>query len=112
MLEKKLLIPETFSADPSVHVFNGKLYIYPSHDRDVELESNDNGDQYMMEDYHVYEMENTEIMPKDCGMIFILKMYLGQKSSFGHQIVPKKTENTTFTFRHATSRVSSALALQ
>lgn len=73
MLEKKLLIPETFSADPSVHVFNGKLYIYPSHDRDVELESNDNGDQYMMEDYHVYEMQDTETMPKDCGMIFHLK---------------------------------------
>ena len=73
MLEKKLLIPETFSADPSVHVFNGKLYIYPSHDRDVELESNDNGDQYMMEDYHVYEMKDVETMPKDCGMIFHLK---------------------------------------
>lgn len=69
MLEKKPLITDTFTADPSAHVFNGALYIYPSHDRDIPLESNDNGDQYMMEDYHVYEMKDMTVPPRDCGMV-------------------------------------------
>ena len=28
----KYLVPGDYMADPAVHVFNGKLYIYPSHD--------------------------------------------------------------------------------
>jgi Glycosyl hydrolases family 43 len=69
MLEKKPLITHMYSADPSAHSFNGKIYIYPSHDLDLELESNDNGDQYAMVDYHVYEMANAETLPKDCGCV-------------------------------------------
>ena len=45
MIEKKPLITHMYTADPSANVFNGKLYIYPSHDRDIDIESNDNGDQ-------------------------------------------------------------------
>ena len=26
------LVSEIFTADPSAHLFNGKIYIYPSHD--------------------------------------------------------------------------------
>lgn len=70
MIEKKPLVNDLYTADPSAHVFNGKIYIYPSHDEDVDVENNDNGDQYGMKDYHVYEMENTETYPKDCGCIF------------------------------------------
>lgn len=73
MLEKKPLITDEFSADPSANVFGGKLYIYPSHDRNIELESNDNGDQYMMTDYHVYEMTDMTKPPRDCGVIFTLE---------------------------------------
>ena len=62
-------VTEQYSADPSANVFNGKLYIYPSHDRDIEMESNDNGDQYAMEDYHVYEMADMNTPPKDLGVI-------------------------------------------
>lgn len=69
MIEKKPLVTDLYTADPSAHVFNGKLYIYPSHDRDIDIENNDNGDQYMMEDYHVYRMEDTETYPTDCGMV-------------------------------------------
>lgn len=39
-----------FTADPSAHVFNGRLYVYPSHDRETDIEDNDNGDQYDMVD--------------------------------------------------------------
>lgn len=52
------LVTHIFTADPSAHVFEGKLYIYPSHDLDHDGPSNDNGDQYAMEDYHVLSMED------------------------------------------------------
>ena len=52
MKEKRYLIPEDYHADPSVHVFNGKLHVYPSHDWDCTDTENDNGDQYDMKDYH------------------------------------------------------------
>ena len=26
------LVSEIFTADPSAHIFNGKIYVYPSHD--------------------------------------------------------------------------------
>lgn len=52
------LVKHIYTADPSAHVFEGKLYIYPSHDLDHDRESNDNGDQYDMEDYHVLSMED------------------------------------------------------
>jgi len=48
------LVSHIYTADPSAHVFNGKLYIYPSHDVDAGIADNDNGDQYAMADYHVF----------------------------------------------------------
>lgn len=45
-------------ADPSVHVFNGRVYIYPSHDWECENVENDNGDQYVMKDYHVLSTDD------------------------------------------------------
>ena len=54
-MEKKFryLVPGDYMADPAVHVFDGKLYIYPSHDRESGVEENDNGDHFDMCDYHV-----------------------------------------------------------
>ena len=31
-VQKRYLFPKDYMADPSVHVFDGRLYIYPSHD--------------------------------------------------------------------------------
>jgi hypothetical protein len=50
----KPLITHLYTADPSAHVFNGRMYIYPSHDRETDIAFNDNGDQYDMADYHVF----------------------------------------------------------
>jgi len=47
-------------ADPAVHVFNGKLYIYPSHDRESGIAENDNGDHFDMVDYHAFSMDDVE----------------------------------------------------
>lgn len=52
------LVTHIFTADPSVHVFEGKLYIYPSHDVDHDGPTNDNGDQYAMTDYHVLSLDD------------------------------------------------------
>lgn len=53
----KPIVSHLFTADPSAHVFNNKLYVYPSHDRKTDIEDNDNGDQYDMNDYHVFSMD-------------------------------------------------------
>jgi len=49
---------EAFSADPSAHVFNGKIYIYGSHDYDSGIPSDDLGNQYAMKDYQVISMDS------------------------------------------------------
>jgi hypothetical protein len=48
-------------ADPSVHIFNGKVYIYPSHDWDSGKEEIDgDGGHFDMKDYHVFSMDDIE----------------------------------------------------
>ena len=54
---KRYLFPADYMADPSVHVFDGKIYIYPSHDWEASNVENDNGDQYIMKDYHVLSID-------------------------------------------------------
>lgn len=57
-MKKRYLFPSDYMADPSVHVFNGRVYIYPSHDWECENVENDNGDQYVMKDYHVLSTDD------------------------------------------------------
>ncbi len=52
------LVTHIFTADPSAHVFNDRIYIYPSHDLPHDGEDNDNGDEYQMRDYHVLSMDD------------------------------------------------------
>ena len=54
------LVTNIFTADPSAHVFDGKIYVYPSHDIAHDGEDNDNGDEYLMEDYHVLSMDDVD----------------------------------------------------
>jgi hypothetical protein len=46
---KQPLITNLYTADPSAHVFDGRLYIYPSHD------------------YHVFSMSDLQTLPVDHG---------------------------------------------
>ena len=50
------LVTNIYTADPSAHVFDDKLYIYPSHDYEAGIPQNDNGDHFAMRDYHVLSM--------------------------------------------------------
>ncbi len=67
--QNKPLVKHIYTADPSAHVFDGKIYIYPSHDLPHECEDNDNGDQYSMEDYHVLKMDSIDSECVDCGEV-------------------------------------------
>ena len=66
-MSKAPLVTHLFTADPSAHVFEGKVYVYPSHDLDLEAEENDLGDQYAMTDYHVLSQDHPEAPAKDHG---------------------------------------------
>jgi arabinoxylan arabinofuranohydrolase len=44
-------ITDRYTADPSAHVFGGRMYVYPSHDRDSSV-------TFDMTDYHVYSSAN------------------------------------------------------
>ncbi len=59
-MKKTYLIPDNYMADPSVHVWNGRLYIYPSHDWESGIPENDNGDHFNMKDYHVFSTDDLE----------------------------------------------------
>jgi len=57
MFAQNPIITNQFSADPSVRVFNGKIYLYPSHDILANEERGRPG-WFCMEDYHVFSSEN------------------------------------------------------
>lgn len=69
----KPLVTHIYTADPSVHVFNNKIYIYPSHDIDAGVSFNDNGDHFGMEDYHVLSMDTINSEAKDNGVALHVK---------------------------------------
>ncbi len=62
------LIKHIYTADPSAHVFNGKIYIYPSHDVDAGEAFDDLGSHFAMEDYHVVSMDSPEAEATDHGI--------------------------------------------
>lgn len=67
------LVTHIHTADPSAHVFEDKLYIYPSHDLEHNGEDNDNGDQYKMEDYHILSMDDVDVPCVDNGEALHMK---------------------------------------
>ena len=52
------LVTNIFTADPSAHVFDGKIYVYPSHDIPTDIPDDDLGSQYAMNDYVVLQMDD------------------------------------------------------
>jgi hypothetical protein len=67
------LIKHMYTADPSAHVFDGKIYIYPSHDIEAGIPFNDLGDHFGMEDYHVISMDNPNGVAVDNGLALHVK---------------------------------------
>ncbi len=67
------LISSIYTADPSAHVFEGKIYIYPSHDIETGTPENDNGDHFDMRDYHVLSMDSVNGKVTDHGVALSVK---------------------------------------
>ncbi len=63
------IVTHIFTADPSAHVYNDRIYIYPSHDIPHDGEDNDNGDEYQMKDYHVFSMDDKSDEVVDHGEV-------------------------------------------
>ena len=67
------LIPGIYTADPSAHVFDGKLFIYPSHDIDAGIPADDLGSHFAMRDYHVFSMDEVGGRVTDHGVALDIK---------------------------------------
>ncbi|MDA3928252.1 MAG: family 43 glycosylhydrolase [Prolixibacteraceae bacterium] len=55
-LSQNPLIQDQYTADPTARVFNGKVYVYPSHD--IRIDTGRFSNWFAMEDYHVFSSEN------------------------------------------------------
>jgi len=69
----KPLISHIYTADPSAHVFNGRIFIYCSHDVDAGEAFDDLGSHFAMEDYHVISMDDPDRKAKDNGVALQVK---------------------------------------
>jgi hypothetical protein len=68
MKKPRYLVKDLYTADPSAHVFNGKIYIYPSHDVESGIPENDLGDHFDMRDYHIFSMDSVDGEVTDHGV--------------------------------------------
>ncbi|MBR5062802.1 MAG: glycoside hydrolase family 43 protein [Prevotella sp.] len=59
-MKAKYLFPQDYMADPSANVFNNRLYVYPSHDRESGEAFDDDGGHFQMRDYHVLSFDDVE----------------------------------------------------
>src|SRR5471030_2427073 len=109
------LISSIYTADPSAHVFNGKIYIYPSHDIDAGIPENDNGDHFAMKDYHILSMDSIGGKVTDNGVALDIKdiPWAGRqlwapdaayKNGIYYLYFPVKDKNDVFHIGVATSK--------
>ena len=73
MKKPRYLVDHMYTADPAAHVFNGKLYIYPSHDIESGIPENDLGDHFDMKDYHVFSLDSVDGEVTDHGKVLDIK---------------------------------------
>jgi hypothetical protein len=52
------LVTEIYTADPSAHVFDGKIWIYGSHDIDAGIPQDDLGSHFAMRDYQPISLDS------------------------------------------------------
>lgn len=67
------LVNHIYTADPSAHVFNDRIYIYPSHDTATGTPENDLGDHFNMMDYHILSMDSIGGKVTDHGVALSVK---------------------------------------
>jgi hypothetical protein len=62
------LVMDQFTADPTARLFEGRIYVYPSHDIHEPPGYKGRKDWFVMEDYHVFSSDNLTDW-KDHGVI-------------------------------------------
>ena len=67
------LITGIYTADPSAHLFDGKIYVYPSHDIESNVPQDDEGGHFDMKDYHILSMDSIGGEVKDNGVALDIK---------------------------------------
>lgn len=61
------IIDGIYIADPSAHVYENKLYLYPSHDIENNVPADDQGSSFDMKDYHVFSISDFNSPVTDHG---------------------------------------------
>ena len=92
MMEARYLFPNDYMADPSANVFNGKLYIYPSHDWDSGEAFDDDGGHFQMKDYHVLSIDGDPMTAPvtDHGVILdVNEVPWAEKQMWDNDVVEK-----------------------
>lgn len=67
------LVKHIYTADPSAHVFEGKIYIYPSHDIETNVSRDADGAKFDMKDFHILSMDKIGGKVTDHGVALDLK---------------------------------------
>src|SRR5687768_7573408 len=67
------LVSHIYTADPSAHVFNGRIYIYPSHDTATGTPEDDLGSHFNMMDYHILSLDSIGGRVTDHGLALHIK---------------------------------------
>ncbi|HEX8316144.1 MAG TPA: glycoside hydrolase family 43 protein [Flavisolibacter sp.] len=67
------LVSHIYTADPSAHVFNGRIYVYPSHDTATGTPEDDLGTHFNMMDYHILSMDSVGGKVTDHGVALDIK---------------------------------------
>jgi hypothetical protein len=67
------LVSNIYTAEPSAHVFNGRIYVYPSHDTATGTKEDDLGGHFDMRDYHVLSMDSVGGPVTDHGVALDIK---------------------------------------
>ena len=90
-MKPRYLFPSDYMADPSANVFNGRLYVYPSHDWDSGECFDDDGGHFQMLDYHVLSMDDVmEGDVTDHGVILDVKdVPWAEKQMWDNDVVEK-----------------------
>ena len=89
---QRYLFPKDYMADPSVHVFNDRLYIYPSHDIETGAAFDDDGGHFQMRDYHVLSLSGNPLEAKvtDHGVILdVDQVPWAEKQMWDNDVVEK-----------------------
>ena len=90
-MKARYLFPNDYMADPSANVFNNRLYIYPSHDREGGVAFDDDGGHFQMLNYHVLSFDDIEQgEATDHGVILDVKdVAWAEKQMWDNDVVEK-----------------------